>query len=169
MHSIDSQLKQRRDLVKKEFNRVVSAGDYLFDRWEKARYLGFGEGTSIYDSAIVIGDVDVGKQTWIGPFVVLDGSGGLNIGSYCSISAGTQVYSHDSIEWATSGGKSEYQYEETTIEDNCYIGPNVIVQKGVIIGRGSIVGANSFVNKSIPPGSKAVGSPIKIYAQSESV
>ena len=33
-----------------------------------------------YDSVLVIGDVQVGKNTWIGPFVVLDGSGGLEIG-----------------------------------------------------------------------------------------
>ena len=48
----------------------MPVGDYLVDRWEKARELGFGKGASIYDSAIVIGDVKVGEESWIGPNVI---------------------------------------------------------------------------------------------------
>ena len=147
----------------KKFNRVLPFGDYFVDRWEKAKLLGFGKEASIYDNVVVIGDVAVGDYTWIGPNVILDGSGGLLIGCYCSISAGVQIYSHDSIYWALSGGKEAYQYKKTIIEDNCYIGPNTIIQKGVTIGRGSVIGANSFVNKDIPSQSKAYGSPVKIY------
>lgn len=147
---------------KRLFNRVLPFGEYFIDRKEKANFLGFGEETTIYDSSIVLGDVVVGERTWIGPFVVLDGSGGLKIGSNCSISAGVQVYSHDSVLWAVSGGKAGYEYGLTVIEDHCYIGPNTIIEKGVTIGKGSIIGANSLVNKNIPPNSKAYGTPIKI-------
>ena len=87
-----------RDKKKKKFNRVLPFGDYFSDRWEKAKYLGFGEGSSVYDNVVVIGNVKVGKNTWIGPNVILDGSGGLEIGSNCSISAGVQIYSHDSVK-----------------------------------------------------------------------
>ena len=80
-----------RKEVDKKWKRTLPFGDYFVDRWEKANELGFGKGTSIYDSAIVIGDVKVGENTWIGPNVILDGSGGLQIGSWCSISAGVQI------------------------------------------------------------------------------
>src|SRR5947208_2266498 len=90
--------RERRDEVDASFSRTLPFGDYVVDRWEKARALGFGEGASIYDSALVIGKVSVGKQTWIGPGVVMDGSGGLTVGSFCSISAGVQIYTHDTIE-----------------------------------------------------------------------
>ncbi|MEN8215383.1 MAG: DapH/DapD/GlmU-related protein [Pseudomonadota bacterium] len=73
-----------------------------------------------------------------------------------------QIYSHDSVKWAISGGKESYEYAKTTIEDNCYIAPNVIIQKCITIGKGSIIGANSFVNKNIPLNSKAYGTPVKI-------
>jgi acetyltransferase-like isoleucine patch superfamily enzyme len=145
-----------------KFNRGLPFGDCFVDRWEKAKILGFEEGSSVYDNVLVLGDVEVGKDTWIGPNVILDGSGGLEIGSNCSISAGVQIYSHDSIDWATSGGKVDYKYDKTVIGNDCYIGPNVIIQKGIAIGNKCIVGANSFVNKDIPSEKKAYGSPIII-------
>ena len=48
--------------------------------------------------------VTVGAGTWIGPNTLLDGTGGLSIGASCSISAGVQIYTHDSVMWALSGG-----------------------------------------------------------------
>ena len=57
----------------KHDNRVLPIGDYISDRWEKAKYLGFGENSSIYDSSLVLGTVQVGKDCWIGPFTILDG------------------------------------------------------------------------------------------------
>jgi len=150
---------------KMKFKRVLPFGETLTDRWEKAKFLEFGEGSSIYDSAVVLGEVVVGENTWIGPNVVLDGSGGLVIGANCSISAGVQIYSHDSVKWAVSGGEEPYEYAKTIVEDNCFLGPNVVIQKGARIGRGSIIGANSFVNKSIPEYSKAWGSPAKVVGK----
>lgn len=163
LSSLRKFLEEQKALLKVKYNRTLPFGDYISDRWEKASKLGFGAGTSIYDSAHVFGDVHVGENTWIGPFTVLDGSGGgLSIGSYCSISAGVQVYTHDTVDWATSGGKAEPTYARTTIEDNCYIGPNAIIAKGVTLGEGSVVGAQSFVNQSFPANSRIVGSPARL-------
>lgn len=150
---------ERRRMIDAKFKRTLPFADYIVDRWEKANELGFGEGSSIYDSAVVFGDVKVGIRTWIGPSAILDGSGGLEIGSYCSISAGVQIYSHDSVKWTISGGLSDYEYAKTKIGDNCYIGPNTVIAKGVTIGNGCIIGANSVVLNDLPAGSKAYGIP----------
>ncbi len=145
----------------KDFNRSLPLNELVFDRWERARELGFGEESSVYESCCIFGSIKVGKKTWIGPYTILDGSGGLEIGSNCSISAGVQIYSHDSVEWAVTGGAKPYIYNSTKIGDNCYIGPNTIIAKGVTIGNASIIGANSFVNQSYPAGSKIAGSPAR--------
>jgi acetyltransferase-like isoleucine patch superfamily enzyme len=70
-----------------------------------------------------------------------------------------QLYSHDTIKWAVSGGKEQYEYAATKIGSNCYIAPGCIIAKGVSLGEGCIVGANSFVNKSFPNNTKIAGNP----------
>ena len=150
-----------RKIKKNKYNRSLSFGDYFTDRQERADFENFGKGTTVYDNVLILGDVKVGKNTWIGPFTILDGSGILIIGSNCSISSGVQIYTHDTIKWAVSGGESPYEYGNVIVEDNCYIGPNSIIEKGVIIKSGTIVGANSYVNKCFPKGSKIAGNPAK--------
>lgn len=146
----------------RHLNRSLPFGDGLVDRWERASMLGFGQDASIYDSAIVIGDVQVGESTWVGPNTLLDGSGGLRIGSFCSISAGVQIYTHNSVGWSISGGVDEISRRETTIGDRCYIGPGSIIEMGVSIGDGCVVGAFSLVRDSLPAGVKAWGQPCRV-------
>ena len=161
--------RSRRDEVDAQFRRTLPFGDYVSDRWEKARMLGFGEGTSIYDSAHVFGDVTVGRNTWIGPFTILDGSGGgLTIGENCSISAGVQIYTHDTVEWATSGGATSARRAPTRIGNNCYLGPHVVVAKGVTIGDGAKIGANSLVLDDIPACAIAYGNPARVASIKDS-
>lgn len=152
-----------RDDMGRKWTRNLPFEELLFDRWERARDLGFGEGSSIYHSSYVYGDVRVGADTWIGPFTVLDGTGGLEIGDHCSISAGVQIYSHDSVKWAVTGGKASYEYEPVKIGECCYIGPNAVISKGVTIGEGSIVGAQSLVMSDVPAKSKVSGCPAKTH------
>ena len=144
-------LISKRTEFKERHGRFVSAPDLFSDRWELAKLYGFGQGSSCYDNVLVIGDVQVGQNVWVGPNVVLDGSGGLSIGDYVSISAGVQIYSHNSVKWSNSMGKAEIERRLTKIGSGVYIGPNSIIQMGVSIGDKSIVGAMSFVNKDVPP------------------
>lgn len=167
LHSLREFWRNRQLEIQQRWRRTLPFGDYVVDRWEKARALGFGDGSSIYDSALVIGDVRVGHHTWIGPGVILDGSGGLEVGDYCSISAGVQIYSHDTVEWAVSGGVSSYDTAPTRIGSRCYIGPQTVVAKGVIIGDGCVIGAQSLVLANIPSGSKAFGTPCRVVGSIE--
>jgi len=155
-----------RDLRKEmyeKFNRHVSLQDLFSDRWETAKFYKFGEGTSCYNNVLIIGDVKVGKNTWIGPNVILDGSGGLEIGDHCSISAGVQIYSHDTVQKSLSLGKDPAKTLKTRVGNGVYIGPNSIIEKGISIGDQSIIGTMSFVNTNIPKGSKFYGIPAKEF------
>jgi acetyltransferase-like isoleucine patch superfamily enzyme len=48
------------------------------------------------------------------------------------------------------------------IEDESWIGANVVVLAGVTIGKHSIVAAGSVVTKDVPPYSVAVGNPARV-------
>jgi len=152
----------RQKKINQDFQRTLPLADYIVDRWEKAELLGFGARSSVYDSCLILGDVTVGSDTWVGPHTVLDGSGGLVIGSHCSISAGVQIYTHDTVARSLSGGKEPVDHARTVIGSCCYIGPNSIIAKGVRIGDGVVIGANSLVLKDVPEHSKAYGSPCRI-------
>jgi acetyltransferase-like isoleucine patch superfamily enzyme len=155
-------IRAEKKKLRTRHHRTLSIPEYLNDRWEKAKELGFGDGSSIYDSALVFGDVSVGKNTWIGPNVILDGSGGLSIGDDCDISAGVQIYTHDTVERHSKKGFTGSTLESVVIKSNTYIGPNTVISKGVEIGHNVIIGANSFVHKSIPDNVKVFGNPCVI-------
>jgi acetyltransferase-like isoleucine patch superfamily enzyme len=158
VHQVYEFLRARMRL---QWHRDLPFEELLFNRWERAKYLGFGEGSSLYHNSYVYGEVKVGKHTWIGPFTLLDGSGGLVIGDYCSISAGVHIYTHDTVRWAVSGGRAQYERAPVQIGDCCYVGSQTVIAKGVTIGEHSIIGACSFVNRSIPPYTVAFGVPCR--------
>jgi acetyltransferase-like isoleucine patch superfamily enzyme len=146
--------------LKERYDRSLPFADGLFDRWERARRLGFGEGASIYDSACVFGDVKVGPGTWIGPWVMLDGSGGgLSIGATCSVAAGVQIYTHDTVTWALSGGVLKARTGTVSIGDRVYLGSQSVIALGVSIADMVVVAANSFVRDDVPARTIVAGIP----------
>ncbi|MCW2240928.1 acyltransferase [Azospirillum canadense] len=149
----------------KNFQRRLPFGDLLTDRWENAKECGFGEGTSCYDGVLILGDVKVGKNTWIGPGVVLDGTAGLIIGDHCDISAGVHIYTHNTVQRCITMGQRDMEKKPTTIGSGVYIGPNSVIEMGVTIGDSVIIGAMSLVNRNIPSGKKAWGCPARIVGE----
>jgi acetyltransferase-like isoleucine patch superfamily enzyme len=148
----------RREMRDK-LGRHVSVGDLLTDRWEIAREYQFGEGTSCYDNVLILGDVKIGKHCWIGPNVILDGQGGLTIGDYCDISAGAQIYTHDTVARCVSGRVAPLELAPVRIGSCVYIGPQAVIEKGVTIGDRVVIGAMSLVKHDVPDGARAWGIP----------
>lgn len=144
-----------------QFNRSLPIGDLLRDRWQRARDLRFGEGTNIYDSVLVLGNPNIGKHCWIGPFGILDGTGGLTIGDFTTVSAGVHIYTHDNLKATLFPEKYEIEKSSVAIGSNCYIAPQSIIARGVNLGNRCVVAANSMVNKSFEPGSIIAGNPAK--------
>ena len=159
--------RRLRDETADRWDRDLPLEELLFDRWERARELGFGEGTSVYHNSYIMWDVRVGRHTWIGPMVMLDGRGGIEIGDHCSIASGVHIYSHDTMRRALSGGKADPETAPVRIGDCTYIGAKSVILKGVTIGSHSVVGAASLVNRDIPDRTAAWGSPAKIRGRVE--
>lgn len=138
----------------------------LFD-WKEhgAAVFGPGRDITLYDSATVVGDVDVGDGTWIGPQTILDGVGGLTIGAGCSIAAGVTINTHDTIHWALSGGRQGARTQSVRIGDHCFIGTRAIITPGCELGNQCVVGAGSVVTHSYPARSIIAGVPAELIGQ----
>lgn len=156
---------QLRGEMAERFERDLPLQELLTDRWERARNLGFGPGSSIYQSAYVYGDVRVGRDTWIGPMVLLDGSGGLRIGDGCNLSAGVQVYSHDTVARVLSEGRAPIEHAPVAIDDYCHVGAAAVIAKGVTIGTHAVVGACAFVNRDVPAYRVVAGVPARVIGR----
>ena len=78
------------------------------------------------------------------------------IGNNVAITAGTKILTHY-LDPNEKGNK--FRYGEVHIEDNVFIGVNVIICNAITIGEGAIVGAGSVVTKNIPPYQVWAGNP----------
>lgn len=73
------------------------------------------------------------------------------IDSYCNIAAGCRFVDHDhGIKIGIPIGIQPSVKAEIVLEQDVWLGCNVIVLKGVRIGKGAIVGAGAVVTKTIP-------------------
>ncbi len=113
--------------------------------------------------AWIIGDPRIGPSCWIGPFTVLDGSGGLHIGEGCHISAGAQIYSHTTVNRVVTKGVTPTLRAPTFIGDFVHIGAGAIILMGVTIGSHSYVGAGAVVTQfsEFAERSAIIGNPAK--------
>jgi acetyltransferase-like isoleucine patch superfamily enzyme len=150
-------------ITKEKFNRINPFAEDITD-WKKRGELFFGPGKNItvYNTCTIVGNVEVGENSWIGPYTALDGNGGLKIGKNCSISAGVNIVSHDTVKWAISGGKLPYEYAPISIGDCCFIGTGAVITKGVTIGNHCLIGAGAIVTKDVPNNSIVFGTPAAI-------
>lgn len=156
-------LHERLDTgFRERLSRSVPLADAIGDRWERGSRLGFGTNTNVYDSALILGDVIVGQEGWIGPNTILDGSGSLIIGDYCTISAGVQIYTHDNVRQTLTSKHQPIERAPVRIGSNVYIAPNALITKGIIIGSNVIIGAFALVNRDIPDNSVVFGQPAMI-------
>ena len=125
-------------------------------------------GSEYNNFCIISGEPIIGKNTWIGYFCVIDGTGGLEIGKQCSIASGVHIYTHDSIRWALKGVEKDLKTNShldraaVKIGNNVFIGANSVILKGVTIGDRVIIGANTVIRKNVPSDSIVIGNPANI-------
>jgi acetyltransferase-like isoleucine patch superfamily enzyme len=103
-----------------------------------------GDDSRVGLGSVLIGPVTIGNQVILAQNIVLSG---LNH-TYTDVNVPIR------LQKVTTG--------LITIEDEVWIGANVVVTAGVTIGKHSVVAGGSVVTKSIPPYSIAVGNPARV-------
>jgi acetyltransferase-like isoleucine patch superfamily enzyme len=108
------------------------------------------------------GRISIGEQTVIGAFAVFNGGGDIVIGRKCIFAVRASINANEHLMARGGCIKDQgFRHASVIIEDDCWIGANVAINKGVAIARGSVVGANAVVTKSTDPYSINVGIPAR--------
>lgn len=125
-----------------------------------------GSSIEVKEDTFIDSNSTIGSYSYIGRNCSISKS---SIGRYCSIANNVSIGQgeHDLKEISTSSIFYHSPYDLLTsksckIEDDVWIGVDVIILRGVTIGTGAVVGANSVVTKDVPPFAVVVGSPAKL-------
>ena len=129
------------------------------------------ENAFIADSADVMGDVIIGEGSSIWYSAVVRGDiENIRIGKYTNIQDNATVHTETNIptqlgDYTVVGHNAIIH--GCTVGNNCLIGMGAIVLNGAVIGDNSIVAAGSLITegKVIPPNSLVMGTPGKVVRQ----
>jgi len=122
--------------------------------------LKMGKGSTIYSQAEIRGShkIVIGENTIIGNRAILDGRGGLEIGSNVNLSTGVWI-------WTVDHNKDdpffESRHHKVVIKDYAWISCRTVILPGVVIGEGAVVCAGAVVTKDVEPYTVAAGIPAK--------
>ena len=122
----------------------------------------------IHASAIVIGNVTIGRDSSVWPTAVLRGDiDAIVIGDETNVQDGVIVHVDYGVpvrvgHRVTIGHRAVIH--GCTIEDDCLIGIGAIILNRAVIGTGSVIGAGAVVREDmqVPPGSLVLGVPAKV-------
>jgi len=113
------------------------------------------------------GSIAVGSDVFLGPYTVVYGHGGVEIGDGCLVAMHCRILSSEhTIPPLGRLIRSEPDIlKPTRIGRDVWLGAGVTVLGGVTIGDGCIVGAGAVVARDLPPGAIAVGVPARVTGQ----
>lgn len=150
--------------VKKYIRRVLLT---VIGRKGVYGYIGkhnrFSKGVLVYENA------RLGSYNYFSPYALVNNA---VIHNYCSIGPGCKIGlgEHDFHMISTctkvadgTGRMSLFDKEKPAIiEDDVWLGANVVVKQGIKISVGAVVGANAVVTHDVPAYAIAVGVPARI-------
>lgn len=150
----------------RKFDRHLPITEVLSPPHLHAQHLGFGPRSRAYHSAIVLGDVTVASNVWLGPNTLLDGSAApLCIGEGCAIGACSQLYTHSSIESTLSGGAYPITGKPITVGRRCFISGSCVLLPGTTVADECVVLAGSVLRGNYPARSIVSGSPARVVGR----
>jgi acetyltransferase-like isoleucine patch superfamily enzyme len=106
----------------------------------------------------------VGDNVWIQEGVLINGAGGLYIGSNVGISYRTTIWTveHNYLNADAVPFDERILLRPVRINDNVWVGAGVSITSGVEIGEGAVIGISSVVTKDVPPLAIVMGNPARV-------
>ncbi len=106
--------------------------------------------------------ISIGESTFINMNVVMLDNAPITIGNNVLIGPSSQFYTPSHPLDYQARRRWETTCKPIVVEDDVWIGGNVVINQGVTIGARSVVAANSVVNHDVPPDTLVGGTPARI-------
>lgn len=109
----------------------------------------------------------MGEHSYIGPHGYVGCSGKITIGKNVMFGPKCSLFAenHNFSDTESSIKSQGVNQKGITIEDDCWIGSNVVVLDGVTIWKESVIGAGMLVTKDVPAGSIVMDKREKIIKE----
>jgi maltose O-acetyltransferase len=142
-------------------------GIWLRNLFYPTFFKSYGKHVRIFDSIVIKfpNEIEIGNQVTINQFCYIVGKGGLKIGNDVMIGAGTKITttSHDFEDITKPMNQQKISCIPIVLEDDIWLGFNVVIVGGAWVGKGSILAAGSVVlSKKYPAFSILGGVPASI-------
>ena len=109
------------------------------------------------------GAIHIARRVWLGPYVVIYGQGGVEIGEQTLISMHCTILS--SNHGVPPLGKlirdTPDELRPTKIGRDVWIGASAVILGGVSIGDGAVIAAGAVVNRDVEAGAVVAGVPAR--------
>ncbi|MCG7585002.1 sugar O-acetyltransferase [Photobacterium sp. OFAV2-7] len=109
--------------------------------------------------------IHIGHNTFVNMGVTMLDNTEIHIGDNVLIGPNAQFYTPTHSLDYQSRRRWETTCKPIVVEDDVWIGGQVVICQGVTIGARSVIAANSTVTKDVPPDTLVGGSPARIIKQ----
>lgn len=145
-------------------NNIINDNTRIFIHGE----FKLGDWNVLHNDMLVMAEehLYIGHNCWFGQNTILDGAGGLTIGSGVRVGMYSQIWTHvasgEQIEGCTLFSK-----RATVINDDVWLVGSCIVGSGLTLGRRSIALINSVLTKDTLEDKAYAGSPAKLMENAQ--
>lgn len=115
-----------------------------------------GDNVSLQDRNVILGDVEIQSYCLFAPNVYI--SSGRH---YYNLIPHWNIKDQDAFVSNDSTLKRDHS-KKVIIEEDCWLGINVVIMSGVKLSKGCVIGSNSVVTKNSEPYTILGGSPAKV-------
>lgn len=136
-------------------NRVISPTKQLIGKWSTIKVNKGGVlelGSKLYTRTgfhvlVEGGKCKIGNNCFFNHNCSITCLDSIQIGNRCTFGNNLVIVDHDH---GLHAGDPKFQTAPVYIEDDVWVGANVVILKGIKIGKGAVIAAGSVVTKDVP-------------------
>jgi acetyltransferase-like isoleucine patch superfamily enzyme len=141
------------DLRNREDGRIVFCDDVTVEG--ECRFVAARTGT-----------IELAQGSVVTAYAIMNGGADIRIGPQCIVGPRASINSSEHLMSRDLSVRDQgFRHDPVILEEGCWLGADVVINKGVRLGRGTVVGAHAVVTKDTEPFGIYAGIPAHKIAE----